>query len=459
MRDSPTHRPSRLVNLSPQEKRTLLAKLLQEKAIANPPPDIPPEYYQFDHYPGYQQLQRQRAQLQAAGLDNPYFAVHEGVANDTTQVEGKTLINYSTYNYLGLSGHPAVSQAAKDAIDRYGASVSASRIASGERTLHGELESALAAFLGTEDCIVYIGGHAANVSTISHLFGRNDLILHDELSHNSILQGVLLSGASAIAFPHNDWQALDRLLQEQRRRYQRVLIVIEGVYSTDGDIPDLPRFIEVKKQHKTFLMVDEAHSIGVIGQQGGGIGEYFAVDRTDVDLWMGTLSKALASCGGYIAGTHALVEYLKYTAPGFVYSVGISPANAAAALAALQQLQAEPDRISRLRQRADLFLELAQAAGLNTGLSRHSAVVPVIIGNSLQCLQLAQRLFQQGINVQPLSAPTVPENTARLRFFISCDHTDVQIRFTVNTLVQALTELQPEKFETILQRSKQPNAL
>ncbi len=433
------------VNLSSQEKRALLTKLLMEKALLPPlsvaSSDIPSEYYCFDHYSGYQQLQQQRIQLQALGLENPYFAVHDQVAQNTTQINGKTFINYSTYNYLGLSGHPAVSKAAKAAIDRYGTSVSASRIASGEKKLHRELEQVLAKFLNTEDCIVFIGGHATNVSTISHLFGRNDLILHDELSHNSILQGILLSGASAISFPHNNWQALDRLLQDHRHAYQRVLIVIEGVYSTDGDIPDLPRFIEVKKRHKTFLMVDEAHSIGVLGSQGSGIGEYFSVDRTDVDLWMGTLSKSLASCGGYIAGSQVLVDYLKYTAPGFVYSVGISPANAAAALAALQQLQSEPDRISRLHQRANLFLKLAQKAGLNTGLSHHSAVVPIILGDSLRCLQLAQSLFQQGINVQPLSAPTVPEKTSRLRFFISCLHTEEQIHFTVETLIQAVTDL------------------
>jgi 7-keto-8-aminopelargonate synthetase-like enzyme len=230
-------------------------------------------------------------------------------------------------------------------------------------------------------------------------------------------------------------------LQDHRHAYQRVLIVIEGVYSTDGDIPDLPRFIEIKKRHKTFLMVDEAHSMGVLGVQGRGIGEYFSVDRMDVDLWMGTLSKSLASCGGYIAGSQALVDYLKYTAPGFVYSVGISPANAAAALAALQQLQAEPDRINRLHQRSALFLALAQKAGLDTGLSHNSAVVPIILGNSLRCLQLAQTLFQHGINVQPLSAPTVPEKTSRLRFFISCLHTEEQIHFTVETLVQTLADL------------------
>lgn len=443
--------PRPAVNLSPQEKRALLATLLEEKASAPALPDIPPEYYRFEHHEGYQHLQQQRSQLQALGLSNPYFAVQEGIARDTTQIEGQTLINYSSYNYLGLSGHPVVSQAAKDAIDRYGTSVSASRIASGEKLLHRELEQAIATFVGTEDCIVYIGGHATNVSTIGHLFGPNDLILHDALSHNSILQGAVLSGASAISFPHNDWHSLDRLLLERRHRYQRVLIVIEGVYSTDGDIPELPQFINVKKRHKAFLMVDEAHSMGVLGQSGGGIGEHFAVNRADVDLWMGTLSKSFASCGGYIAGTHALVEYLKYTAPGFVYSVGISPPNAASALAALKQLQAEPDRVPRLHERISLFLTLAQSAGLDTGLSQGSAVVPIIVGNSRKCLQLAQILFLQGINVQALFAPVVPEKTARLRFFISCTHTESQIRMTVKATASALAHLDQGESANALQ--------
>jgi 7-keto-8-aminopelargonate synthetase-like enzyme len=202
-----------------------------------------------------------------------------------------------------------VSKASKEAIENYGTSVSASRIASGERPLHRELERELADLIGAEDCIAYVGGHATNVTTIGHLFGRNDLIAHDSLIHNSVLQGCMLSGASQLPFSHNDWQSLDRILHEYRNRFRRVLVVIEGIYSMDGDIPDLPEFIEVKKRHKTFIMVDEAHSIGVLGDSGRGIGEHFDVDPNDVDLWMGTLSKSLASCGGYIAGRKAVIEY------------------------------------------------------------------------------------------------------------------------------------------------------
>jgi 8-amino-7-oxononanoate synthase len=404
--------------------------------------DIPEQYYRFDRFPEYHKLQAQLDQIQQLGLRNPYFNVQEQVCNDTTVIGGRELINYSSYNYVGMSGDPVVSQAAKDAIERYGTSVSASRIASGEKPLHQELERAVADFVGVEDAIVYIGGHATNVSTIGHLFGKNDLIVHDALSHNSIIQGCILSGATALAFPHNDYTALETILRDRRHRYNRVLIVIEGVYSTDGDIPDLPQFIDVKKRYKTFLMVDEAHSIGVLGEHGRGIGELFGVNPADVDLWMGTFSKSFASCGGYIAGAKALVEYLKYTAPGFVYSVGMSPANTAAALASLQVLQAEPQRVTRLQQRAKLFLDLARQRGLNTGMSHGSSVIPIIVGDTFKCIQLSQALFDRGINVQPLGAPTVPEGTARLRFFVTSTHTEEQIRSTVDILVQEWAKLE-----------------
>src|SRR6185503_15466564 len=282
------------------------------------------------------------------------------------------LINFSSYNYLGMSGDPAVTQAAKEACEKFGTSVSASRLVSGEKAVNGELERAIAEFLGVEDAIVFVGGHSTNETTIGHLFGPGDLILHDALAHNSIMQGAILSGARRRPFAHNNWQVVDRLLADLRGDYRRVLVVIEGVYSTDGDISDLPRFIDVTKRHKAFLMVDEAHSAGVLGPNGRGIGEYFGVDPQNVDLWMGTLSKSFGSCGGYIAGCRAMVEYLKYTAPGFVYSVGISPANAAAALAAIRLVKDEPERVARLHERAGLFLTLARSRGLNTGLSKDS---------------------------------------------------------------------------------------
>jgi 7-keto-8-aminopelargonate synthetase-like enzyme len=325
-------------------------------------------------------------------------------------------------------------------------------VVSGERPVHRELEQELASFVGAEDAIVYIGGHPANVSTIAHLMNSEDVVLCDALLHNSGMQGAEFSGARRLVFAHNDWAALDALLTQVRAQHRRALVVIEGVYSADGDIPDLARFVEVKNRHYAMLMVDEAHSLGVLGATGRGIAEHAGVDPKSVDIWMGTLSKSLASCGGYIAGSRALIEYLKYTSPGFVYSVGITPANAAAALAALRVLIAEPERVHSLQANAVQFLRACRAAGLHTGASEHTPIVPIIVGDSLQAMRLAEHLFNAGINVQPMVAPAVPEHQARLRFFVASTHSAAQLQRAVEILQQAMspvdTHTLPSVFNT-----------
>jgi acyl transferase domain-containing protein/7-keto-8-aminopelargonate synthetase-like enzyme/NAD(P)-dependent dehydrogenase (short-subunit alcohol dehydrogenase family) len=395
-------------------------------------------------FPEYEALQERLQMAEAFGLRNPYFSVHEAICGDTTVVGGKEMINFSSYNYVGNSGDPVVTKAAQDAIEKYGTSVSASRVASGEKPLTRDLEKALAEFFGTEDCIALVSGHATNVTVIGHIVGAGDLILHDALAHDSIIQGAKLSGAKRRPFPHNDFAALDRMLNNLRPHYRRVLICIEGTYSMDGDIPDLPAFIEVKKKHKAMMLVDEAHSAGVIGKTGRGIGEYYDVNRADVDMWMGTLSKSFASCGGYIAGSHALVEYLKYTTPGFVYSVGLSPPNCAAALASTKNILAHPERVQQLQQNSKYFIELLKARGINTGMSKDSAVVPAIIGNSVLCLQLSDALKHRGINVQPILYPAVEEDMARLRFFISSLHKPEQLLKAADVLKEELDRLTRE---------------
>ncbi|MCX7426513.1 MAG: aminotransferase class I/II-fold pyridoxal phosphate-dependent enzyme [Planctomycetia bacterium] len=406
--------------------------------------EIPTAHYRIAEFPEYVQLKQSLDMAEALGLGNPFFTVHQGITNDRTLIDGRELINFSSYNYVGMSGDPVVVKAAQDAAARYGTSVSASRLVSGEKVLHGELEREIAQFLGVEDAVCFVGGHSTNETVIGHLMKPGDLILHDALSHNSIVQGSILSGARRRPFAHNDWEAADRLLSQLRHEYRRVLMVIEGVYSMDGDIPNLPKFIEVKQRHKALLMIDEAHSIGTLGDHGRGIGEHFDVVREDVDIWMATLSKTFGSCGGYIAGSKELVQYLKYTAPGFVYSVGLSPPNAGAALASLRLLQAQPERVARVQQRSRLFLTLAKQRGLNTGRSKDSPVVPVILGNSVHCLRLSRALFERGVNVQPILYPAVEESAARLRFFLTSQHTEGQIRFTVDAMAEALEKINPE---------------
>jgi 8-amino-7-oxononanoate synthase len=405
------------------------------------PDSIPDSWYRFDLHPDYQQLRILNEGAEKLGVSNPFFRVHEGLAGATTVIGADTFTNFSSYNYLGLAGHPEVNAAAKAAIDRYGTSASASRLVSGERPIHRELEQALAAVHGVEDCVVFVSGHATNVSTIGHLFGPKDLIVHDALIHNSALMGSELSGARRMPFAHNDWEALDQLLTQCRLQYERVLIVVEGLYSMDGDIPDLPQFVEIKRRHRAFLMVDEAHSLGVLGRGGLGIQEHFGLRGSDVDIWMGTLSKALASCGGYIAGERALVEHLKCAAPGFVYSVGMPPPAAAAALAALRLLSAEPQRAGVLQARGRLFLETARARGIDTGLSVGLSVIPAITHSSLKAARLSEALFRRKINVQPIVYPAVQERSARLRFFISSEHTEAQIHMTVEALAEEMRRL------------------
>jgi len=401
------------------------------------------ETYDIALFPEVLALQKHITAVEAAGLENPYFGVHEGVAADVTRIDGREMISWATYNYLGMSGDEEVGRGAKEAIDRFGTSVSASRLVSGERTLHGELERAVAEMVGTEAAVTLVGGHATNETVIGHVVGPGDLVLHDSLAHNSLLQGAILSGARRRAFPHNDHEAADTMLATLRSQYRRVLIVIEGIYSMDGDFADLPRFIDVAKRHGSLLMVDEAHSIGVMGPTGRGIGEHFGVDASDVDIWMGTLSKAFGSCGGYIAGSRVLVEWLKYTVPGFVYSVGLPPAAAGAALAAIRLLSRQPERVAALAGNARLFLSLAREAGLDTGSSGGSAIVPVILGDSLAALRLSRALFARGINVQPILYPAVEESAARLRFFITSRHTDEQIRRTVAVMREELEQIDP----------------
>ncbi len=408
---------------------------------AAPPAAPVAEESRIEDFPEVRELADRLRGAAALGLENPYFLVNDGVTRDTSVIGGSETINFSSYNYLGLSGHPVVTAAVQDAVARYGSSVSSSRLLSGEKPVHQELEAELAALLGTDDAIVLTAGHATNVSVIGHIVGPGDLLIHDALAHNSIMEGAKLSGATRRPFPHDDAAALDELLTAARHQYRRVLIVVEGVYSQDGDIADLPALIAVKRRHRALLMIDEAHSLGVLGATGGGIGEHFGVDRADVELWSGTLSKSLASCGGYVAGSREVIQFLKYTTPGFIFSAGMTPANAAAALAALRQMRAEPAALAALQRNAELFLELARAAGVDTGESAGTPIIPCIVGDSLKTLRLSAALLRRGVNVNPILYPAVPEELARLRFFVTSCHSEEQIRFAVQALAEELAAL------------------
>jgi len=428
--------------LSAGERSALISQMRQSA----PQPEAPPVATTmvtpgFDTLPGYEALRTQRAVAGMLGLTDPFYRQHDARAGARTVVDGQTLINFTSYDYLGLNGHPEITAAVSAAAAAWGTSVSASRLTSGERPFHGELEAELASIYDTEAALTFVSGHATNMSLIAALVGPRDLVVHDSLAHNSIVVGVELSGAHRRLFPHNDHEALDAILTESRERYERCLIVTEGLFSMDGDGPDLARLITLKNRHAAWLMVDEAHSLGVLGATGRGLAEHQGVDFRDVDIWMGTLSKSLVSCGGYVAGPAALIEYLKYRASGMVYSVGLAPTVAIAALTSIRLMLREPERVTALARNGRHFLEKARAAGLDTGQSWGYAVTPVILGDSLRTVMLAQRLTERGFAAVPIIPPGVPEKSARLRFFISSSHSFEDIEAAVAATAEELAIL------------------
>lgn len=407
-------------------------------AVSSPPPPNRTSRTDFATLPGYEELRVMRAVGGKFGVASPYFRLHEGRAAAQTQIAGKPILNFSSYDYLGLNGHPEVVAAALAAIERYGISASASRHVAGERPVHRSLERALAAHYGVDDSVVLVSGYSTNVGVIGHLVGAKDLLVLDALVHNSAVMGGVLSHAARRSFPHNDLDQLDELLTALRDRFERVLIVVEGLYSMDGDYPDLPRLIEIKRRHDAWLMIDEAHALGVLGPRGYGIAEHFGIDGREVDIWMGTLSKTLAGCGGFIAGSAALVDYVKHLVGAFVYSVGMPPVIAVAAETALAIMHREPERVTRLQRNGEYFRRLAAERGLDTGTGAGTAVCPIIVGDSLVAMMLSQRLLERGVNVQPVTHPAVPAKTSRLRFFLSAMHDAHDIETAVDTTIEEL---------------------
>ena len=441
--------------LSGRARENLFSRVASIRSVENTPRlEVPDQkvlhnrFTDFSTLPGYDELRVQRTVAERLALENPFFRVHEARINARTQMDGRTLINFSGYDYLGLNSHPEVMAAAKAAIDQYGISCSASRLVAGERPVHRSLERALADHYEAEEAIVFVSGYATNVSTIGQLVGAKDLVIYDAAIHNSAVTGSLLSGAARRSFQHGDLDNLDQILGSVRSKFERALIVVEGLYSMDGDFPDLRRLVEIKKRHHAWLMVDEAHALGVLGPKGYGLFEHFGVDPREVDIWMGTLSKTLAGCGGYIAGSATLVDYLRCMAGGFVYSVGMPPPIAASVEKALELMHREPDRVTRLQENGAYFLERAKANGLDTGFGRGTAVTPIVIGDSVAAVLLSQELYHRGINVQPVIYPAVPAKSARLRFFITAQHSRDDIDTAIGILVEEIGKL-PQRMRSM----------
>ena len=387
----------------------------------------------FEDSPEYKHFLERQEALVGKG-DNPYFVTHESPLLDTGIIDGKEVLEFGSYNYVGMSGRKEVKDAAKAAIDKYGTSASGSRLLAGEKQVHKDLEKEIADWKHTEDAVVCVGGHSTNVTFVGNFCGKNDLILYDALAHNSIEQGCKLSDATSRPFPHSDTAALETILKSQRAYYEKVLIVIEGAYSMDGDIAPVPDFVRIKKEYGCFLMVDEAHSACVIGKTGGGVDEYFGLASDDIDIKYGTLSKGLGTCGGYLAGKKCLIDYLRYNMPGFVFSVGISPALAAGSLAAIRTLRSHPEIMEHLRIAIKAFADSARRRHLDICLAGETAVLPVLVGKDEDAWLLSNELKKRGVSVPPAMYPAVPKGKARLRFCVISEHKPEQIEQALDIL-------------------------
>jgi 8-amino-7-oxononanoate synthase len=350
---------------------------------------------------------------------------------------GIPYVSFGHYDYLGLAHHPQVIEAGVDALRHFGSGAGASRLVGGERSINVAFEQSMAKFLGVGGTLAMISGYLTNLTLIPHLLTAKDLLILDDLAHNSIASAARVGGYACRTFAHNDCDALESILVSERSKYRNVLVVTEGMFSMDGDIPDLPRLLTLKDTHSAWLMLDEAHSYGVLGAHGRGITEHFGVDPARVDISVGTLSKSFAASGGFIAAAPPVIDWLRFTLPGFVFSVGLSPVTVATAHAALGVLEAEPERLHRLRENSVYFLTKARAAGLNTGPAIGMAVVPLLFDSTAQTMRVSQCLRQAGIYAPPVARVGVPTDKPRVRFFISENHTPAQIDAAIAVIAAA----------------------
>ena len=357
---------------------------------------------------------------------NPYCLPVDQLRREY-EAQGRSLLNFSHYDYVGLGSDQRVRMSAAKAATKLGTGAGASRLVGGERTIHADLETDLARFVGTEASLALVSGYGTNVALIGHLLTCSDLILVDEYAHNSILAGTKLSRAETRMFRHNDVDELAAILKAHRCDYKRVLVVIEGLYSMDGDIPDLPRIVDLCSNYRTWLMIDEAHSIGVLGAHGRGITEHFDIDPDRVDLIVGTLSKAFAGCGGFVCAKESVIQWLRYTLPGYVYSVGLPPPVAAAVCTGLAILQREPDRLRRLTQASRYFLGQARRFGFDTGHALGAGIIPIMFADTEGTMLASQALLAAGIYVPPIVQTGIPKDMPRLRFFVTSEHSACDI--------------------------------
>ena len=351
-----------------------------------------------------------------------YQQALDGRSGPRVQVRGRSLLMLSSYDYLGLIGHPLMESAAVEAIRTHGTSTGGVRLLTGTVTLHRALERDLAAFKRTGAALTFGSGYAANLAAVASLFGPGDRVLADALAHRSLLDACLLARVPVKRFRHNDASALERELQDGAPG-QRTLIIAEGAYSMDGDVCPLPQLLELRDRYGAFLLVDEAHSFGVLGAAGRGVDEHWGLLPGGVDIWTGSLSKAMGSSGGFIAGSRRLITFLQHEAAPFFFSAALCPAAAGAARAALQVLAAEPERLLRMRRNADALRHGLRRLGYRVG-DGPAPIVPVIVGEDRAAYGLARRLLDAGVLATAVVPPAVPRGEARLRLCATAAQTE-----------------------------------
>jgi glycine C-acetyltransferase len=345
---------------------------------------------------------------------------------------------FASYSYLGLVGHPRINAAAKAAIDQFGTGTHGVRTLAGSLTLHRELEETIAEFKKAEAAVTYTSGYVTNLTVVSTLMGREDYVISDKLNHASIVDGCMMSGAKFVRFRHNDMEALEIRLKQAPHDAAK-LVVADSVFSMDGDIIDLPRMVELCRMYGAWLMVDEAHSVGVLGETGRGIEEHFGMDGS-IDIKMGTLSKTIPSVGGYIAGNKDLIEFLRHASRAYIFSAALPPAQAAAANEAFKVILDEPWRVEKLRQNSAQFIQGLKQRGFDT-MQTETAIVPVLCGEDETAYMMTRSCQQRDTFVLPVVSPAVPVGLARLRATVTAAHERDEIEHAMDVIHQAGLDL------------------
>ena len=368
--------------------------------------------------------------VQSLGM-YPYFRTIESEQDTVVKINGKDVLMFGSNSYLGLTNHPKLKEAAKKAIDKYGSGCAGSRFLNGTLDLHLTLEDKLAKFVGKEGALVFSTGFQVNLGVISSIPGRHDYIILDDLDHACIIDGSRLSFARTLKYSHNDMADLERILQ--RAEPDKIkLIVIDGVFSMEGDIAKLPEIVALAKKYNASVMVDDAHGLGVLGDHGRGTASHFGL-TDDVDLIMGTFSKSLAAIGGFIAADNDTINYLKHNARSLIFSASIAPSNAASVIAALDIMQEEPERIQKLWDNTNYALKLLKQAGFDTGHTE-TPIIPIFIRDDSATFMLTKMLLDEGVFVNPVVSPAVRRTDSLIRFSLMATHTFDQIDRAVDIM-------------------------